>query len=163
MSFNTFPSILYTIVCVLECNLSCHTVHIYKTRLFELLFWNMWLNTTGNRSLYWGFFYFPTRISKGGRPFWRRRRGLSEYGWGKLRRKKWNGLLVRKMAEVQRHSLGRNGLCFNGLWKASVRARMFIFICMLLVEPGRATTHWVVTEDGKIQQQVRSVCVWLFS
>ncbi|KAI4876156.1 hypothetical protein NFI96_017582 [Prochilodus magdalenae] len=33
---------------------------------------------------------------------------------------------------------------------------MFVFICVLLFEPGRATTHWVVTEDGKIQQQVDS-------
>lgn len=67
------------------------------------------------------------------------------------------------MAEVQRQSLEKNGVSFNISWKASVRARMFIFMCILLVEPGRATTHWVVTEDGKIQQQVRSVCVWLFS
>ncbi|KAF4091063.1 hypothetical protein AMELA_G00032800 [Ameiurus melas] len=62
----------------------------------------------------------------------------------------------KKMAEVQRQSLEENEVCFNGSWKASVRARMFIFMCILLVEPGRATTHWVVTEDGKIQQQVDS-------
>uniref|UniRef100_A0A671K358 Tetratricopeptide repeat domain 17 n=1 Tax=Sinocyclocheilus anshuiensis TaxID=1608454 RepID=A0A671K358_9TELE len=31
-----------------------------------------------------------------------------------------------------------------------------VFICILLAEPARATTHWVVTEDGKIQQQVDS-------
>ncbi|XP_053473026.1 tetratricopeptide repeat protein 17 [Ictalurus furcatus] len=62
----------------------------------------------------------------------------------------------KKMAEVQRQSLEKNGVSFNISWKASVRARMFIFMCILLVEPGRATTHWVVTEDGKIQQQVDS-------
>ncbi|KAI5626294.1 tetratricopeptide repeat protein 17, partial [Silurus asotus] len=62
----------------------------------------------------------------------------------------------KNMAEVQRSSFGRNGVCFSVLWKASLRARMLLFTCMLLVEPGRATTHWVVTEDGKIQQQVDS-------
>ncbi|GAA6104522.1 tetratricopeptide repeat protein 17 isoform X1 [Tachysurus ichikawai] len=61
------------------------------------------------------------------------------------------------MAEVQRRSLGKDAVCFSVLWNASVRAKMFIMIiCILLVEPGRATTHWVVTEDGKIQQQVDS-------
>uniref|UniRef100_A0A672LG77 Tetratricopeptide repeat protein 17 n=1 Tax=Sinocyclocheilus grahami TaxID=75366 RepID=A0A672LG77_SINGR len=38
----------------------------------------------------------------------------------------------------------------------SVRGPAFVFICILLAKPARATTHWVVTEDGKIQQQVDS-------
>ncbi|XP_072527603.1 tetratricopeptide repeat protein 17 [Salminus brasiliensis] len=50
----------------------------------------------------------------------------------------------------------RNHDGFNELWKTSARRRMFVFVLVLLVEPGRATTHWVVTEDGKIQQQVDS-------
>uniref|UniRef100_A0A3B3QH76 Tetratricopeptide repeat domain 17 n=1 Tax=Paramormyrops kingsleyae TaxID=1676925 RepID=A0A3B3QH76_9TELE len=33
---------------------------------------------------------------------------------------------------------------------------MFAIVGFLSVEPGSATTHWVVTEDGKIQQQVDS-------
>uniref|UniRef100_A0A8C1JFP3 Tetratricopeptide repeat protein 17 n=1 Tax=Cyprinus carpio TaxID=7962 RepID=A0A8C1JFP3_CYPCA len=41
-------------------------------------------------------------------------------------------------------------------WSFSVRGPAFMFICVLLSEPARATTHWVVTEDGKIQQQVDS-------
>uniref|UniRef100_A0A671MGH1 Tetratricopeptide repeat protein 17 n=1 Tax=Sinocyclocheilus anshuiensis TaxID=1608454 RepID=A0A671MGH1_9TELE len=41
-------------------------------------------------------------------------------------------------------------------WSPSVRGPAFMFICILLVESARATTHWVVTEDGKIQQQVDS-------
>uniref|UniRef100_A0AAY5EZ98 Tetratricopeptide repeat domain 17 n=1 Tax=Electrophorus electricus TaxID=8005 RepID=A0AAY5EZ98_ELEEL len=50
----------------------------------------------------------------------------------------------------------RGNSCSNKLWKASARGRMFVFICILLVESGQSTTHWVVTEDGKIQQQVDS-------
>ncbi|XP_024911196.1 tetratricopeptide repeat protein 17 isoform X2 [Cynoglossus semilaevis] len=38
--------------------------------------------------------------------------------------------------------------CFQG--------RLFILLCVLIVDSGGATTHWVVTEDGKIQQQVDS-------
>uniref|UniRef100_A0A673K2L4 Tetratricopeptide repeat domain 17 n=1 Tax=Sinocyclocheilus rhinocerous TaxID=307959 RepID=A0A673K2L4_9TELE len=41
-------------------------------------------------------------------------------------------------------------------WSPSIRGPAFMFICILLAEPARATTHWVVTEDGKIQQQVDS-------
>uniref|UniRef100_A0AAQ5XZ56 Tetratricopeptide repeat domain 17 n=1 Tax=Amphiprion ocellaris TaxID=80972 RepID=A0AAQ5XZ56_AMPOC len=33
---------------------------------------------------------------------------------------------------------------------------LFILLCILIVDSGGATTHWVVTEDGKIQQQVDS-------
>ncbi|XP_067105211.1 tetratricopeptide repeat protein 17 isoform X1 [Osmerus mordax] len=40
--------------------------------------------------------------------------------------------------------------------KSFVQVKIFIFLCILLVESGGATTHWVVTEDGKIQQQVDS-------
>ncbi|XP_066510561.1 tetratricopeptide repeat protein 17-like [Hoplias malabaricus] len=50
----------------------------------------------------------------------------------------------------------RNSLGFYEVSGAPARGRMFVLICVLLVEPGRATTHWVVTEDGKIQQQVDS-------
>lgn len=31
----------------------------------------------------------------------------------------------------------------------------FLLLLGLTPRPGAATTHWVVTEDGKIQQQVR--------
>uniref|UniRef100_A0AAQ5Y9W0 Tetratricopeptide repeat domain 17 n=1 Tax=Amphiprion ocellaris TaxID=80972 RepID=A0AAQ5Y9W0_AMPOC len=34
--------------------------------------------------------------------------------------------------------------------------KLFILLCILIVDSGGATTHWVVTEDGKIQQQVDS-------
>ncbi|CAB1338914.1 unnamed protein product [Coregonus sp. 'balchen'] len=40
--------------------------------------------------------------------------------------------------------------------KVSVQGKVFILLCIILAEPGGATTHWVVTEDGKIQQQVDS-------
>ncbi|XP_042173877.1 tetratricopeptide repeat protein 17 [Oncorhynchus tshawytscha] len=40
--------------------------------------------------------------------------------------------------------------------KVSVQGKIFILLCIILAEPGGATTHWVVTEDGKIQQQVDS-------
>ncbi|XP_073715336.1 tetratricopeptide repeat protein 17 isoform X2 [Misgurnus anguillicaudatus] len=53
-----------------------------------------------------------------------------------------------KSNSVSSHSTNK---CF---WISSVRGSVFIFICVLLAEPGRAATHWVVTEDGKIQQQV---------
>lgn len=38
--------------------------------------------------------------------------------------------------------------------KPSFQGKFFIFLCIFLVDSGGATTHWVVTEDGKIQQQV---------
>ncbi|XP_076853647.1 tetratricopeptide repeat protein 17 [Brachyhypopomus gauderio] len=60
-----------------------------------------------------------------------------------------------KMADDRGSSRG-NHSCFNDSWRAPVRGKMFVFICILLVEPGQSTTHWVVTEDGKIQQQVDS-------
>uniref|UniRef100_A0AAQ4RBY9 Tetratricopeptide repeat domain 17 n=1 Tax=Gasterosteus aculeatus aculeatus TaxID=481459 RepID=A0AAQ4RBY9_GASAC len=40
--------------------------------------------------------------------------------------------------------------------KPSFRGKLFVLLCALLVDSGGATTHWVVTEDGKIQQQVDS-------
>uniref|UniRef100_A0A8C2W9G5 Tetratricopeptide repeat domain 17 n=1 Tax=Cyclopterus lumpus TaxID=8103 RepID=A0A8C2W9G5_CYCLU len=40
--------------------------------------------------------------------------------------------------------------------KQSFRGKLFILLCALIVDSGGATTHWVVTEDGKIQQQVDS-------
>ncbi|KAK7170121.1 hypothetical protein R3I94_000378 [Phoxinus phoxinus] len=59
------------------------------------------------------------------------------------------------MAGVKSNSLG-NHSSNKIFWNPSVQGPAFIFICVLLAEPGRATTHWVVTEDGKIQQQVDS-------
>ncbi|KAM3625402.1 uncharacterized protein V6R79_011527 [Siganus canaliculatus] len=40
--------------------------------------------------------------------------------------------------------------------KPSLQGKLFILLCILIVDSGGATTHWVVTEDGKIQQQVHS-------
>uniref|UniRef100_A0A3Q3JLQ3 Tetratricopeptide repeat domain 17 n=1 Tax=Monopterus albus TaxID=43700 RepID=A0A3Q3JLQ3_MONAL len=40
--------------------------------------------------------------------------------------------------------------------KQSLQGKLFILACILIVDSGGATTHWVVTEDGKIQQQVDS-------
>uniref|UniRef100_A0A3P8PHI6 Tetratricopeptide repeat domain 17 n=1 Tax=Astatotilapia calliptera TaxID=8154 RepID=A0A3P8PHI6_ASTCA len=40
--------------------------------------------------------------------------------------------------------------------KTSLHGKLFILLCILAVDSGGATTHWVVTEDGKIQQQVDS-------
>ncbi|XP_042289963.1 tetratricopeptide repeat protein 17 isoform X1 [Thunnus thynnus] len=40
--------------------------------------------------------------------------------------------------------------------KPSFQGKLFILLCILVVDSGGATTHWVVTEDGKIQQQVDS-------
>ncbi|XP_051503496.1 tetratricopeptide repeat protein 17 isoform X2 [Myxocyprinus asiaticus] len=59
------------------------------------------------------------------------------------------------MAGDKSKSLGTSSTK-NRVWSPSVRGPVFIFIWALLTEPGRATTHWVVTEDGKIQQQVDS-------
>ncbi|KAM4596171.1 tetratricopeptide repeat protein 17 isoform 1-T1 [Fundulus diaphanus] len=44
----------------------------------------------------------------------------------------------------------------NHTQKTSLQGKLFVFLCMLIVDSGGATTHWVVTEDGKIQQQVDS-------
>lgn len=40
--------------------------------------------------------------------------------------------------------------------KTLFQGKLFILLCILIVDSGGATTHWVVTEDGKIQQQVDS-------
>uniref|UniRef100_A0A3B4UTP3 Tetratricopeptide repeat domain 17 n=1 Tax=Seriola dumerili TaxID=41447 RepID=A0A3B4UTP3_SERDU len=40
--------------------------------------------------------------------------------------------------------------------KTSFQGKIFILLCLLIVDSAGATTHWVVTEDGKIQQQVDS-------
>ncbi|XP_077480552.1 tetratricopeptide repeat protein 17 [Stigmatopora argus] len=42
------------------------------------------------------------------------------------------------------------------LQKTCLQGKLFILLCILIVDSGGATTHWVVTEDGKIQQQVDS-------
>uniref|UniRef100_A0A3B3YHT1 Tetratricopeptide repeat domain 17 n=1 Tax=Poecilia mexicana TaxID=48701 RepID=A0A3B3YHT1_9TELE len=44
----------------------------------------------------------------------------------------------------------------NHTQKTSFQGKLFVFLCVLIVDSGGATTHWVVTEDGKIQQQVDS-------
>lgn len=52
---------------------------------------------------------------------------------------------------------GRGGLG-PGLRRAWVLSGWALGLCSLLASgprPAAATTHWVVTEDGKIQQQVR--------
>ncbi len=61
--------------------------------------------------------------------------------------------LGKKMAADKRNSIGNNSTN-KRFWSLSVRGAAAVFICILLAEPARATTHWVVTEDGKIQQQV---------
>ncbi|XP_018620998.2 tetratricopeptide repeat protein 17 isoform X2 [Scleropages formosus] len=56
------------------------------------------------------------------------------------------------MAEHRRSRSGsRRSLCIR--WNVTL---LSIATSVLLAEPGGATTHWVVTEDGKIQQQVDS-------
>ncbi|XP_016396466.1 tetratricopeptide repeat protein 17 [Sinocyclocheilus rhinocerous] len=59
------------------------------------------------------------------------------------------------MADDKSNSIG-NHYTNKRFWSPSVRGAAVVFICILLAEPARATTHWVVTEDGKIQQQVDS-------
>ncbi|XP_068613276.1 tetratricopeptide repeat protein 17 [Brachionichthys hirsutus] len=44
----------------------------------------------------------------------------------------------------------------NSSRKPSLPGRFVLLLCLLVAESGGATTHWVVTEDGKIQQQVHS-------
>uniref|UniRef100_A0A8C1G2C0 Tetratricopeptide repeat protein 17 n=1 Tax=Cyprinus carpio TaxID=7962 RepID=A0A8C1G2C0_CYPCA len=59
------------------------------------------------------------------------------------------------MADDKSNSIGNNSTN-KRFWSRSVRGAAVVLICVLLAEPARATTHWVVTEDGKIQQQVDS-------
>lgn len=60
----------------------------------------------------------------------------------------------RKMADLRKISSGSLPYV-NVSRKVSFQGKVFILLCIILAEPGGATTHWVVTEDGKIQQQVR--------
>ncbi|XP_041131767.1 tetratricopeptide repeat protein 17-like isoform X4 [Polyodon spathula] len=46
--------------------------------------------------------------------------------------------------------------CFRLPGKVSGLGSALIFLSCVLAEPSAATTHWIVTEDGKIQQQVDS-------
>uniref|UniRef100_A0AAQ6I9N9 Tetratricopeptide repeat domain 17 n=1 Tax=Anabas testudineus TaxID=64144 RepID=A0AAQ6I9N9_ANATE len=46
--------------------------------------------------------------------------------------------------------------CVKCSRKPLFQGKLFILLCILIVDSGGATTHWVVTEDGKIQQQVDS-------
>ncbi|XP_030621782.1 tetratricopeptide repeat protein 17 [Chanos chanos] len=59
------------------------------------------------------------------------------------------------MADAKRNRLGSLP-CITDIWRSSVQGKVFVLLCVLLVKPVHATTHWVVTEDGKIQQQVDS-------
>uniref|UniRef100_A0A672SM88 Tetratricopeptide repeat protein 17 n=1 Tax=Sinocyclocheilus grahami TaxID=75366 RepID=A0A672SM88_SINGR len=59
------------------------------------------------------------------------------------------------MADDKSNSIGSHSTN-KRFWSPSVRGAAVVFIGILLAEPARATTHWVVTEDGKIQQQVDS-------
>ncbi|XP_016142724.1 tetratricopeptide repeat protein 17-like [Sinocyclocheilus grahami] len=61
----------------------------------------------------------------------------------------------KKMADDKSNSIGSHSTN-KRFWSPSVRGAAVVFIGILLAEPARATTHWVVTEDGKIQQQVDS-------
>ncbi|KAL6113545.1 ttc17 [Pungitius sinensis] len=60
------------------------------------------------------------------------------------------------MAELRRICPGSLPCRVNYSRKTSFRGKLFILLCALLADSGGATTHWVVTEDGKIQQQVDS-------
>ncbi|MGH0133128.1 UNVERIFIED_CONTAM: hypothetical protein FKN15_021932 [Acipenser sinensis] len=63
----------------------------------------------------------------------------------------WRG----KMANYRRRDFELM-FCFRFLGRVSGLGGALIFLSCVLVEPSAATTHWVVTEDGKIQQQVDS-------
>ncbi|XP_061594998.1 tetratricopeptide repeat protein 17 isoform X1 [Cololabis saira] len=60
------------------------------------------------------------------------------------------------MAELRKTRLQPLPCRVNDTGRASLQGRLFFCLCVLLVDCGGATTHWVVTEDGKIQQQVDS-------
>lgn len=60
----------------------------------------------------------------------------------------------RKMAELRKDCPVYMPCRFNYSRKPSFQGKLFILLCILTVDSGGATTHWVVTEDGKIQQQV---------
>lgn len=61
---------------------------------------------------------------------------------------------VRKMADLRKVCPESLPCHVNYLRKSSLQGKLFIFLCIIIVDCGGATTHWVVTEDGKIQQQV---------
>lgn len=73
--------------------------------------------------------------------------------WERFLPQEWKG--DRKMADFWKISPGYLP-DVNVSRKSFAQVKIFIFLCILLVESGGATTHWVVTEDGKIQQQVRN-------
>lgn len=60
----------------------------------------------------------------------------------------------RKMADLRKIYPESLPCRVNYSRKTSFKGKLFILLCVLLVDSGGATTHWVVTEDGKIQQQV---------
>ncbi|XP_068506650.1 tetratricopeptide repeat protein 17 isoform X2 [Syngnathus scovelli] len=59
------------------------------------------------------------------------------------------------MADIEKISLD-SFPCRVSCSRKTFRGKLFILLCILIVDAGDATTHWVVTEDGKIQQQVDS-------
>lgn len=60
----------------------------------------------------------------------------------------------KKMADLRRVCAEPLPCRVNCTRKPSCPGKLFIFLCILIADSGGATTHWVVTEDGKIQQQV---------
>ncbi|KAJ4947433.1 hypothetical protein JOQ06_009468 [Pogonophryne albipinna] len=60
------------------------------------------------------------------------------------------------MADVRKICPESSPCRLNYSRKTSFQGKLFILLCILKVDTGGATTHWVVTEDGKIQQQVDS-------
>lgn len=61
---------------------------------------------------------------------------------------------TEKMADLRRVCPESLPCRVNSSRKPSFQGRLLFLLCILIVESGGATTHWVVTEDGKIQQQV---------
>ncbi|KAK2919910.1 tetratricopeptide repeat protein 17 [Channa argus] len=67
-----------------------------------------------------------------------------------------HSLKQTKMADIRKISPDSLPGRVNNSRKPSIQGKLFVFLCVLIVDSGGATTHWVVTEDGKIQQQVDS-------
>nr|XP_015193805.1 PREDICTED: tetratricopeptide repeat protein 17 isoform X1 [Lepisosteus oculatus]XP_015193806.1 PREDICTED: tetratricopeptide repeat protein 17 isoform X1 [Lepisosteus oculatus] len=61
----------------------------------------------------------------------------------------------RKMAEYQWRGMEPR-LCSSNPRRVTVLGWVCFFLTATFAKPGGATTHWIVTEDGKIQQQVDS-------
>lgn len=59
-----------------------------------------------------------------------------------------------KMADIRKICPESLLCCVKCSRKPLFQGKLFILLCILIVDSGGATTHWVVTEDGKIQQQV---------